>query len=59
MKPIIAETDIDEAGRGVGPELGCLACKETTRSLWGITRTYLLAELYCAECLETLIEVWI
>lgn len=58
VDPIFADEDIDDEEHPVGPILGCLGCRETRRSRWGITSTYLLAELYCGECLKPLLEVW-
>lgn len=59
VHPTLADTDIDDHRNGVGPELCCLSCSTEVRTRWGITATYLLACLYCPECMETVLEVWI
>lgn len=57
MNTVIDENDIDDTGHGVGPILGCMHCKATTRTHWWLGSVPYTVALHCAECLEQLVEV--
>jgi hypothetical protein len=42
--------DIDDHGRWWGEAICCIACKETSRIRIGLTRTYMVNELFVDEC---------
>lgn len=51
--------DVDDYGRWVGAEMGCLECRTTNAMMMGITLTYGLAALECGECREVFAEYWV
>ena len=53
---IYVESDIDWNGHGVGPDLGCTACREVAESRWGLGDMWMTRALYCGECGEAFFE---